>query len=164
MWWPLFASILALPLVSTQEIVTVCRNTYGTNNFLIQVIPLASAAAKRQESAASGYLHHSGFISHNCQQGSIWDLNNAQLSSDGLKVSVAKSVASTLFRTAALLEADSTKFATTDAFLFWDNVDFQQGTARFCAGIGYNATLTAVLRGPIPLGCVQATLRTVPGT
>lgn len=163
MWSFILASVLALSLVTAEEIVTVCRNTYGRSDFLIQVIPLTSASAKRQESAYSGYLDQSGSILRDCRQGSTWRLANAQLSSNGLKVSVSKSTASARFETSLILGVESTKFATSSDFLFWDNVAFDSGTARFCASVGSSGALTAVFKGHIPHDCVPVTLRTVPG-
>ena len=161
MRWSIFVSLLVVPTVLALEVVTVCRNTYGTD-FLIQVVPCSGVDAHEQASTTVGYLNQNGFISHNCRQGSIWSLSNAQLSSYAQKVSALKNVASCPFSTSTLLEVENTKFAITNDFLFWDNTEFQDGTARFCASLGFNATLTAVFYGPMPFGCVQASLRTVP--
>ena len=163
MQWFIAANLLLAPLALALETVTVCRNTYNSG-FLIQVIPLTSAVVKRQDSIGSGYLDHNGLISHNCQQGSTWNLDNSQLSSNSQKVSAFKDVASTRFSTSPLLKTVNTIFATTDDFLFWDNKAFQDGTARFCASTGFNSTLNAVFDGPIGIGCIPASLRTVPRT
>lgn len=163
MQWSVATSLLLVPLACALETVTVCRNTFSSG-FLIQVIPFTSAVAKRQDSLGSGYLDQNGVIVRNCQQASTWRLENAQLSSSGGKVSAPQDVASSRFSVSQLLQAVNTKFATTDDFLFWDNVAFQGGTARFCITSGFNGTLKAVFDGGIGLGCTQATLRTVPRT
>ena len=163
MQWSIVANLLLVPFVGALETVTVCRNTYSSD-FLIQVIPLTSAVAKRQDSTGSGYLEQNGLVTHNCRYASTWKLEDGQLSSGGDKVSAARNIVSSHFAVTHIPKAVTTKFATTDGFLFWDNEAFQDGTARFCATPGFNSSLYAVFEGPIGLGCTQATLRTVPST
>ncbi|KAI9812312.1 MAG: hypothetical protein M1827_004761 [Pycnora praestabilis] len=129
--------------------------------FLLFMSGLGNNELSRRQTTINGYLQSYGTTADACQQGSLYSLQNGQLSNNNRYYSTSENVFNEPFTPSSTVNDISTTFALSGGVLSWTNNNFNNGAARFC---NYANRMTEVVfLGDLPAGCTMVMLRLTGG-